>query len=145
MDTTWARRDLPVLDALVQQLDDAAGASFPELRDVTDPTGLDINEVAKAALALDSAGFVLLSRTAGPPSGWYVKEVSREARQVVGQWPTAEQVLDSLVARLEEAADEETDPEQRSRLREAASTAGGAARGVFVDVLSSVIAKSLGA
>ncbi|MER5539169.1 MULTISPECIES: hypothetical protein [Streptomyces] len=145
MDTTWAQRDLPVLDALVQQLDDAAGAAFPELRDVAGPTGLEINEVVKAALALDSAGFLHLSKTAGPPSGWYVKEVSREARQVVGQWPSAEQLLDALVARLEDAADDEPDPEQRSRLREAASTAGGAARGVFVDVLSGVIAKSLGA
>ncbi|MFI6626558.1 hypothetical protein [Streptomyces sp. NPDC050528] len=145
MNSTWSQRDLPVLDALVRQLDDAAGASFPELRDVTDPTGLDINEVVKAAIALDSAGFLLLSKTAGSPGSWYVKEVSQGARQAVGQWPTAEQVLDSLVRRLDEAADNETDPEQRSRLREAASTAGGAAKGVFVDVLSSVIAKSLGA
>ncbi|APS20728.1 hypothetical protein TK78_18645 [Streptomyces sp. Tue 6075] len=66
------------------------------------------------------------------------------ARQAVGQWPTAEQVLDRLVQRLGEAADQESDPDQQSRLRETASTAGGVARNVFVDVLSSVIAKSIG-
>ncbi|PJN26493.1 hypothetical protein CG717_29255 [Streptomyces sp. CB02613] len=70
--------------------------------------------------------------------------VSKGARQAVGQWPTAEQVLDGLVQRLGEAADQESDPDQQSRLREAASTAGGVARNVFVDVLSSVIAKSMG-
>lgn len=144
MENTWVERDLPVLNALVQQLDDAAGASFPELRDLTDQTGLDISEITKAALALDSAGYIELSRSVGPTGSWYVKTVSKEARQAVGQWPTAEQLLDTLVQRLGEAADEESDPEQQSRLREAASTASGVARNVFVDVLSSVIAKSMG-
>ncbi|WP_151478115.1 hypothetical protein [Streptomyces albicerus] len=145
MESTWVERDLPVLNALVQQLDDAAGASFPELRDVTEETGLDISEITKAALALDGARYIELVKTAGSTGSWYVKKVSREARQAVGQWPTAEQLLDTLVQRLGEAAEEETDPEQRSRLRAAASTASGAARNVFVDVLSSMIAKSMGA
>ncbi|MFF7530688.1 hypothetical protein ACFZB2_16550 [Streptomyces bobili] len=145
MESTWVERDLPVLNALVQQLDDAAGASFPELRDITEDTGLEISEITKAALALESAGYIDLSKTMGSAESWHVKAVSKEARQAVGQWPTAEQVLDRLVQRLGEAADQETDPEQQSRLREAANTAGGVARNVFVDVLSSVIAKSMGA
>ncbi|MEU3301145.1 hypothetical protein ABZ729_15150 [Streptomyces sp. NPDC006678] len=74
-----------------------------------------------------------------------MKVVSKEARQAVGQWPSAEQLLDTLVRRLAEAADEEADPEQQSRLREAASTASGVARNVFIDVLSSVIARGMGA
>ncbi|NGO11465.1 hypothetical protein G5C60_28645 [Streptomyces sp. HC44] len=145
MESTWVERDLPVLDALVQQVDAAGGASFPELRDITDETGLDVTDISKAALALDSAGYITLERTMGPVGSWYVKRISKEARQAVGQWPTAEQLIDTLIQRLGEAADEEADPEQRSRLREAADTAGGVARNVFVDVLSSVIAKSMGA
>lgn len=145
MENTWVNRDLPVLNSLVQQLDDAAGASFPELQDIAEITSLDISEIAKAALALDSAGYIKLSQTAGPTGSWYVKVVSKEARQVVGQWPSAEQMLDTLVQRLGEAADDEVDPEERSRLREAASTASGVARNVFIDVLSSAIAKGMGA
>ncbi|MEJ8644529.1 hypothetical protein WKI68_30930 [Streptomyces sp. MS1.HAVA.3] len=145
MESTWGERDLPVLNALVQQLDDAGGASFPELWDITEETGLEVPEITKAAIALDSAGYIELSRTGGSTGAWFVKGVSKEARLAVGQWPTAEQLLDTLVQRLGEAAEQETDPEQRSRLREAAGTAGGAARSIFVDVLSSVIAKSMGA
>ncbi|MER5763833.1 hypothetical protein [Streptomyces sp. NPDC002082] len=145
MESTWGERDLPVLNALVQHLDDAGGASFPELWDIVEETGLEVSEITKAALALDSAGYIELSRTGGSTGAWFVKRVSKEARLAVGQWPTAEQLLDTLVQRLGEAAEQETDPEQQSRLREAAGTAGGAARNIFVDVLSSVIAKSMGA
>ncbi|APS20729.1 hypothetical protein TK78_18650 [Streptomyces sp. Tue 6075] len=63
MESTWVERDLPVLNVLVQQLDDAAGASFPELRDVTEETGLEISEITKAALALESAGYIDLRGT----------------------------------------------------------------------------------
>jgi hypothetical protein len=144
MENTWSERELPVLNALVQQLDDAAGASFPELKDIIEDTELDISEITKAAIALDGSGYIELVKS-GSEEAWFVKGVSKEARQAVGQWPAAEQLLDALVRRLTEAADQEADPEQQSRLRQAAITAGGAARGIFVEVLSSVVAKSMGA
>ncbi|MGX1254237.1 DNA-binding transcriptional regulator YhcF (GntR family) [Streptomyces ambofaciens] len=145
MENTWADRDLPVLDAIVRYLDQAAGASLPELRDIAEQTDLEIVEVGKAALALESDRLIEIGKTAGGHGTWYVKRVSGEARRLVGQWPTAEQFVDELAQRLQAAADEEPDPERRGRLRELASSAGDVARNVFVDVATSVISRQMGA
>ncbi|MGW6910268.1 hypothetical protein [Streptomyces sp. NPDC054940] len=145
MENTWADRDLPVLDAIVKYLDDAAGGSFPELSDIAELTDLDVIEVGKAALALESDGLVDLIKTGGGHGNWGVRGVSGQARRLVGQWPNAEQFVDMLAQRLDAAADEETDPEQRSRLRELASSATSAARDVFVDVTAAVISRQMGA
>lgn len=145
MENTWAARDLPVLDAMVKYLDEAAGASFPELRDISGLVELEVVEVGKAALALESAHLIELGKSAGGHGTWYVKQVSGEARRLVGQWPTAEQFVDEVAQRLQDAADEEPDAERRGRLRELASSAGGAARTVFVDVTAAVISRQMGA
>jgi hypothetical protein len=145
MENTWVDRDLPVLDATVRYLDGAAGASFPELRDIAELTGLEVVEVGKAALALESDALIELGKSAGGHGTWYVKRVSGEARQLVGQWPTAEQFVDEVAQRLLAAADEEPDPERRGRLRELASSAGDVARNVFVDVATAVISRQMGA
>lgn len=128
----------------MKYLDDAAGRSWPELSDIAETTGMDQTEVTKAALALESDHLIVLTRGFGGPENWDVKSVSGEARRLVGQWPTAEQFVDELVRRLQTAADEEPDAERRSRLRELASSAGGAARGVFVDVTAAVITRQMG-
>lgn len=144
MENTWADRDLPVLDAIVKYLDDVAGASFPELSDIAELTNLDVIEVGKAALALESDGLVELIKAGGGHGNWGVRLVSGQARRLVGQWPTAEQFVDEVAQRLQTAADEETDPERQSRLRELASSAGDVARNVFVEVTSAVISRQMG-
>lgn len=144
MENTWANRDLPVLDAIVKYLDEAAGAAFPELRDIADLTNLPIADVGKAALALESDHLIELGKNAGGHGTWYAKQVSGDARRLVGQWPTAEQFVDEVAQRLRDAADEEPDPERRGRLRELASSAGDVARNVFVDVTSAVITRQMG-
>lgn len=145
MDNTWANRDLPVLDALVKYLDDAAGRLIPQLRDIAELTGLSVTDVSKAALALESDHLIDLGKSIGDPGSWHVSRVSGEARRLVGQWPTAEQFVDEVARRLQSAADEEPDPERRGKLRELASSAGDVARNVFVDVATSVISRQMGA
>lgn len=145
MESTWAGRDLPVLDAIVKNLDDSFGTSLPELSEIAEASRLEVLEVAKAATALESDGLIELGKTMGGPGGWYVKRVTGDARRLVGQWPTAEQFVDEVAQRLQAAADDETDPERQSRLRELASSAGDVARNVFVDVASAVISRQMGA
>ena len=144
MENTWASRDLPVLDAIVKYLDDAAGMSYPQLRDIAEVTGLEVADVGKAALALQSDLLIDLGMTAGGPGSWHVSGVTGEARRLVGQWPTADQFVDEVVRRLQAAADGEPDEERRGRLRELASAAGGVARNVFVDVTAAVITRQMG-
>ncbi|HEY9366999.1 hypothetical protein [Streptomyces sp.] len=144
MENTWANRDLPVLDAMVKFLEDGVGSLYPELRDIAELTGLDVKEVGKAALALESDRLIELGKSAGGPGTWHVGSVSGDARRLVGQWPTAEQFVDEIAQRLQAAADEEPDEERRGRLRELATSAGDVARNVFVDVTSAVISRQMG-
>jgi hypothetical protein len=73
-----------------------------------------------------------------------VMGVTDEARQVVGQWPSPELWVDRLVQALREAAEQESDPERRGRLRAMAEGLGGFARDVAVGVLSGGITQSMG-
>ncbi|MER6301422.1 hypothetical protein ABT247_17915 [Kitasatospora sp. NPDC001539] len=146
MESTWTTRDLPVLEAIVQKRDAAFGLEVIDLRRLAEDTGFDLEDVARAAVALEDGGLIELQRlmTGGDPGPWLIRDVSGRARQLVGQWPTAEQFADALVGRLEQAAEEESDPGRRSRLQEAARAVGGAARTVVVDVAAAVISKQLG-
>lgn len=146
MENTWASRDLPVLEAIVQFLDEKIGFEMPELSDISERTGIPVEDVGRAAQALKSDGLINLQYVGGSNvGGWFVREVSGNARRLVGQWPTAEQFVDEVAQRLQNAADDEADPERQSRLRELASSAGDVARNVFVDVASAVISRQMGA
>jgi hypothetical protein len=65
--------------------------------------------------------------------------VTPAARRVVGQWPTAENLIDRLASGIAQSAEEETDPERKRRLRELARELGGAAKSIAINVVSEVI------
>ena len=65
-------------------------------------------------------------------------------RRAVGQWPSPEVWVDHLVAALREAAERESDPEKKTRLRAMAEGLGGFARDVAVGVMSGGITQSMG-
>jgi hypothetical protein len=93
MEDTWAWRDLPVLDAVVSQLDEVnETGGWPDLPDIAEATGLGDLEVAAA---LDGEYLDLL-RTSGDLSGWFVTRVTSAARRTVGQWPTGESLIERL-------------------------------------------------
>jgi hypothetical protein len=75
----------------------------------------------------------------GGPKAIHVKEVSGEARRVVGQWQTADSLVTQLTKAFAAATDREGDPEQKSRLRKFAVWLGGAARDIAVNVCSQVV------
>jgi hypothetical protein len=70
--------------------------------------------------------------------------VTERARRLVGQWPTAESLAAEITKALGEAADHESDPAKKTRLREAATFLGETARGVVVEVLSRVVERQAG-
>jgi hypothetical protein len=71
--------------------------------------------------------------------GGFISGVSERARREFGAWPSPHTLVDQLAAALARAADEETEPRRRSRLREAAEVLGGMARDIAVNVLSAKI------
>jgi hypothetical protein len=144
MEATWENRDLPVLDAAVQFLEDPERrGSLPEASDLAEVTGLTIDDVGRALNALGDE-YLQVEKTLGGYAHWAVSRVYPSGRRAVGQWPTPENLAERIVATLEQAAENEPDEERRSRLQQAASVLGSGARDLFIGVLASVIARGSG-
>lgn len=145
MEDTWTSRDLPVLEATVRLLDDPQNIAV-SVGEVAADTGLDPVTVATALDALEGPFIAEVRRrlNSADPSSWDVIKVTPAARQMVGQWPTAESLVAQIAEGLGEAADHETNPQKKRRLREAASVLGETARGVVVEVVSRIVERQAG-
>ena len=136
MEDTWAVRDVPVLSAVVELLDHSYMVT---VSDVAEKTGLDLAEVSRSLDSMDPT-FVDFRKTetGGDPRFWYVNRVTPEARQAIGQWPTAESLVDRLVKAFSEAADHEEDAERHYQLRQVAGLLGETVRDVAVRVTATI-------
>ncbi len=107
--------------------------------DIAERTGLELADVTRSLDAMDPT-FVDFRKTetGGDPRFWYVNRVTPEARQAVGQWPTAQGLVDRLVKAFSEAADHEQDAERHYQLRQAAGLLGETVRDVAVEVAATI-------
>jgi hypothetical protein len=138
MEDSWVSRDLPVLNAVVGQIDELPRThSYPDAADIAASTGLEALDVAAALNALDG-GYIELQKSGGPAS-WHVTSVTPAARRAVGQWPTGESLIEQLTSGLSRAAEQETDPEQKRRLVAVARGLGGAAKAIAINVASEML------
>jgi hypothetical protein len=145
VESSWESRDLPVLDAVVRYLDEHVDA-MPDVAQIAAITGRGAAEVHRALRAMEGRFIEVDDRSAdGHPDFYFVVRVTAEARQAVGQWPSPDVWVDRLVQALREAAEQESDPEKKTRLRAMAEGLGGFARDVAVGVLSGGITQSMGA
>jgi hypothetical protein len=125
-----------VLSAVVELL----GQSYMvTVSDIAERTGLDLPEVTRSLDAMDPT-FVDFRKTetGGDPTFWYVNRVTPEARQAVGQWPTAESLVDQLAKAFSDAADREEDAERHYQLRQAAGLLGETVRDVAIGVAATI-------
>ena len=136
MEYTWGPREMPVLNAVVTLLEQSYMVT---VSDIAERTGLELSEVAKALDALDPTYVDFRkTETGGDPRFWYVLKVTREARQAVGQWPTAEGLIDQLAKAFRDASDNEDDPERHYQLRQAAGLLESGIRDVAVQIASAI-------
>lgn len=95
-------------------------------------------------------GFLHLDMATNPPfievgrpyaNGFYhlVGGVTGHARRTVGAWPTPESLTDRLAAAFVEAAEAETEPTKKGKLRSAAEFFGGVGKDVSSEVIAKVI------
>lgn len=132
----WTTRDYPVLREVVRRIDSGEDP-FPRLPQLAAGTELTEEEVSRAIAALDRRGLV---RGAPMSGGFYgVNEVSGEAYLLTGLHPNGDDAVSQLVSSLRQAADEVSDPEEKSRLRKLADGVGGVSREVLSGVLTTVI------
>jgi predicted transcriptional regulator len=140
VDDTWTTRDLPVLDATVSLLEQSYMVT---VSDIAARTGLEISAVARALEALDPA-YVDFRKTTtgGDPTFWYVFKATPAARQVVGQWPTAESLVTRLAEELRAAAAAEPEVDRRGLLIYAARLIGDTLHDVAVQAATEVLSAS---
>jgi hypothetical protein len=143
MESTWERRDLPVLEAVVRLFDERPEVVSVTIKGIADELGMQSTEVYAAAKAL-SPTYLTLQEMMAPPEHHRIRGLTDSARRAVGQWPSPEVWVERLVQALREAAEREPDPEKKGRLRAMAEGLGGFARDVAVGVLSGGITQSMG-
>jgi hypothetical protein len=145
MESTWETRELPVLEAAIRYFDDHPMQPGPTVADIAQRTRLEEWDVFRAVQALSPTHLELkLYAAGGRPGPHRILRVTDQARRAVGQWPSADTIVDRLVQGLIDAADQEPDEQKKSRLRSVAEGLGGFARDVAVGVISSVATKPLG-
>ena len=108
--------------------------------DIAGRTGLELAEVARSLDAMDPTYVEFRkTETGGDPTFWYVLKVTPEARRVVGQWPTAEGLIDRLAQAFSDAADHEEDAEKHYQLRQAAGLLTDTVRDVAVQAAAAIV------
>jgi hypothetical protein len=135
---SWTSRDLPVLKAAVDIFEDDDEDNI-EPGDIARRTGLNRGDVQRAVRALYKHPY-LDQHSGGMMNAngdiMYVGEPTGDGFRAAENWPSPEGIVGRLVAALEQAAEDETRPqEERSRLKMAALTIGGAAYQVALGVL----------
>lgn len=140
MDDTWAHRDLPVLDAIVNIFDkpDRYQMRMPE---VVELSGLPQEEVQAALRVLANASppYITGTGASGLTYPLIISDVTERARRAVGQWPTPESLVNQVVDGLNEAATHESEPGKKRALREAASVLGDTAKDVATEIAAKII------
>jgi hypothetical protein len=79
------------------------------------------------------------TETGSDPRFWYVRKAAPQARRAVGQWPTAEGLVERPSKALNDAADREQEPERENQLRQAAGLLADGGHDVAVEVAATII------
>jgi len=136
MQSTWEPRDLPVLRAFVEYLEERGYPGSVDGKQLAAQLGLPPQQVTLAVEALRPT--YLQAEVLSHPDGdaYLLHRITDEGRRAAGQWPTPENIVDRLVQGLLDAAEQEPDEQKRSRLRSIAEGLRGFARDVAVGVIS---------
>lgn len=139
---TWSNRDLPVLRQIVRMVDHDPIVGGP-LGDIATETGLDVDDVYRAAKALEYDGLIRLTEYASPPQFHRADRVTGDARRLAGQWPTPETGLDRIIAALDAIAANTDDEDTRTKARKFADFLRTSAATVGLSVATAVITGQL--
>ena len=128
---------MQVLSAVVSLLEQSYMVT---VSDIAGRTGLEMSAVAQSLDALNSTYVDFRkTETGGDPTFWYVLKVTPEARRAVGQWPTAEGLIDRLAQAFADAAEREDDAEKHYQLRQAAGLLKDGVRDVAVKAAAAIV------
>lgn len=109
----WYRRDFPALIEIARNIDAGRHVHFDTLRDAL---GFSNEETRQALEALQRRGLVTNGLRTEEQGLLVVTEISGAAYTMTGLHPGDDDVA-ALVAAIESAAERESDPEEKRRLR----------------------------
>ena len=135
----WATRDFPILKAAALYVDRGQAPGYDEL---ASQTGLDAADVALGVAALGRRGLVQVETTLAG-TGW-ITDVSGDAYLITGLHPDGHDALEALASMFRQAAEQTSDPEEKSRLRKAASAVGDVVGQIGAGVMTAYIARMAG-
>jgi len=137
----WAGRDFPVLVEVTRRID--GGEHAPTVGDVAEALGFDVTQVQAAGAALERRGLVSVAGAWGAPVLRFVG-VSGAAYLATGLHPDGDDDVSRLIDALRQAAELQSDPEEKSRIRRVVDAIGGVSREVLAEVVAAVITRSAG-
>ena len=140
IDEVW-HTDRKVLVEIVRQIE-VDGLDFADCTTVFEKAGIDSATGERSVGRLVRTGRLHGQRTFG--GDWTIDSVTQQGLRESGAWPTADQLAERVVSALDDAAEQEQEPQKRSKLRGLATGLGGAGKDVLVEVLASVVTKSAG-
>lgn len=137
----WTTCDLPVLVELVRRLEyDGEQHVFVNSLEVD---GLKERQVEGATRRLRDSGLIEGRGVAELEHPLVVVRVSARALQLVGTWPSPEQLVDRLLEALAAAAEEASTADERSRARRALEALRDAGRDVLVNAAGGALGGTL--
>lgn len=142
LEDTWHSRELPVLRETARLLEEREPVIGVRINEVAATLGVEDEVVFRSMRILESAGLVEVAWVM-PSTHGRVTQISGQARQMVGQWPTAETALERMVAALEAIADNTDDEDERTKLQKFAAFLRGSATTVGLSVASAAITGQL--
>lgn len=143
----WTARDLPVLRAAAELLDERAGR-MTDYRQVAGRAGMEPDDVLRALVNLDQryVDANLQRAMGGQIVLAAVRAITAEGLEATGRWPSADVALERLVAALDAEIDSApVDSPKAGRLRAARDAVIGVGKDVMVRVMTNVITGQISA
>lgn len=144
MTDTWTSRDLPVLIAAAEHLEDSLGKHInsTQLAQMVDLGPVEVERACRALVPTYLEG----SRTSRMNGGSYtlVKGLTDDGRRAVGMWPDRGDHLAALIAALAQAEQTVDDEEERTKLQKVRDALSRAPKRITEQVVAGVIAGQIG-
>lgn len=136
--SSWHDREGPLLRAIAALLEIEGRGVDP--RRAAETIGMSHADADKAADRLHAAG--MLKALTGDDRVMSVRDLTEKGLQTAGEWPdSAELLVERILAVLAERAENEPEPEKRSKFQAGLRGVGSMTRDLFVEVAAAAITR----
>lgn len=133
----WAI-DQSVLASIAEQIEDQ-GKNFADTDVIAELLGPEAEGMDRSLRRLCEADLIRAKPMLG--GNWVISGVTERGLREVGAWPSREQYAKQLIAALEDVAENDPDPVQRSKAHKVLSTISEFGYKTFIDFSASLLAK----